>query len=343
LIQPAFHKEKLQGLYDLIIKTIDAFLAKMPTGEAIDIYPLVKELSFNIIINSLFDIHLSEEKLQAIATSFTEIQNFFVKDTSVPIRRIFYPLTQEKNKHLKKAAQLREIFITIINDRKQSGQSKNDLLDMLLNSRYEDTGDTMTTTQMLDEVIILIFAGHETTANALSWLLYLAANNGSVQEKLKKSVSDNPVTESLHNEYIKAAVYETMRLYPPAWIVEREAVNDDGFREYSYPKGMLIISFIYGLHHDKKFWKNAEDFYPERFIEQPDLAKSGYFYPFGAGPRMCIGNNFAMAEMSFFIHQFFKQYTLTATSQTPKKIPLLTLRPNEVRLNIKKEKKNNEF
>jgi cytochrome P450 len=336
LIQPAFHKEKLQGLYSLIIKTIDNYLAAMPQGESIDVYPLMHELTFNIVMNSLFDINLPSEKLKAIASLFTDIQNFFIKDTSVPVRRILYPFTQEKKKFLKKAAELRSLFTAIIQERKQSGETKNDLLDMLLNSKYEDTGEGMTEDQILDEALILIFAGHETTANALAWMLYAVANDNSVQEKIKTSVKNSSVAESLQNDFIKAVINETMRLYPPAWIVERASVSDDSFGAFTYPKKMLMISFIYGLHHDKKFWPDAEKFYPERFIEQPGLVKCKYFYPFGAGPRMCVGNNFAMAEMCFFVHQFFKQYTLTATAQIPKKVPLLTLRPNQVRLGVKK-------
>jgi cytochrome P450 len=336
LIQPAFHKEKLQGLYGVITTTIDNYLTAMPQGNAVDVYPLMHELTFNIVMNSLFDISLPQDKLKAIAKLFTEVQHFFIKDTSVPVRRILYPFTQQKRKFQKKAAELRSLFTAIIKERKQSGETKNDLLDMLLKSKYEDTGEGMTENQILDEALVLIFAGHETTANALAWMLYAVANNNTIQEKLKASITNNNVSESLQNDYIKAVINETMRLYPPAWIVERAAVNEDSFGAFTYPKEMLMIAFIYGLHRNKNFWLNAEQFYPERFIEQPDLAKSKYFYPFGAGPRMCIGNNFAMAEMCFFMQQFFKQYTLTATAQVPKKISLITLRPDEVRLCIKK-------
>jgi cytochrome P450 len=338
LIQPAFHKEKLQGLYGLMIKTITASVAHIPVGEPVDVYPLMHEMAFNIVVNSLFDINLPDEKLKTIATLFTDIQSFFVKDTSVPVRRLLYPLTREKKKCLRKAAQLRDIFTAIIHERKQSGVVKNDLLDMLLNSTYEDTGEHMTEAQVLDEALILIFAGHETTANTLAWLLYSVAANNGVQLQLRQAVNSCGINESTQHDYIKACINETMRLYPPAWIVERAAVSDDGFGEFTYPQNMLMVLFIYGLHHDKNFWPRAEDFYPERFTEQPDLVKSKYFYPFGAGPRMCIGNHFAMAEMSFFVHHFFTQYTVALTGQVPRKIPLLTLRPNAVRLVIQKKR-----
>jgi cytochrome P450 len=126
-----------------------------------------------------------------------------------------------------------------------------------------------------------------------------------------------------------------MRLYPPVWLVERAAVEDDQFGDYRYPRGILLIAFLYGLHHDKTFWPDAERFLPERFMEEPDLVKSKYFYPFGAGPRMCIGNNFAMAELSFFVYRFFGKYRVQATTQVPKKVPLLTLRPDKILLEIR--------
>lgn len=334
LIQPAFHREKLQGLYQLIIKTIDDFLVAMPTGASVDVYPLMHELAFKIVINSLFDISLPREKIEAIAALFTDIQQFFVKDTTIPVRRIFYPFTREKKKYLDKAVQLRAAFGAIVKERKRSGESRNDLLDMLLNSRYEDSGEAMTEEQILDEATILIFAGHETTANALSWLLYSVAGNEAVQDKLKKEIAGISIAASVQNDFIKACINESMRLFPPVWLVERSAVEDDQFGNYRYPRGILLISFLYGLHHDKNFWPDAERFIPERFIKEPDLVKSKYFYPFGAGPRMCIGNNFAMAEMSFFIHRFFTEFTVKTTNQVPKKVPLLTLRPDKILLEI---------
>jgi cytochrome P450 len=158
LIQPAFHREKLQGLYDIIIKTIDEFLLKFPIGKSVDIYPLVHQLSFNILIQSLFDIKLSSQIMEELSQVFTELQDFLIKDINQPLRRFFYPFTGTESIQLKKAQRLREIFLGIIYERKASDKNYTDLLDMLLKSKYEDTGEAMTDEQVVDEVLILIFA-----------------------------------------------------------------------------------------------------------------------------------------------------------------------------------------
>ena len=334
LIQPAFHREKLQGLYGIIIKTIDEFLLQFPTGKNINIYPLVHQLSFNIILQSLFDIKLSSQIMGELSQIFTELQDFLIKDINQPFRRFFYPLTGTENIQLKKAKRLREIFIGIINKRKASDKNYDDLLDMLLKSKYEDTSEGMTNEQIVDEVLILIFAGHETTANTLSWMLYLLSTNKDTVQKLTDSFYGSTIHECLNNEYLKATINEVMRLYPAAWMTERVAIEDDEFEGISFPKNTIIIPFFFGLHRDKKLWTEELKFDPERFISDTKVVKSKNYFPFGAGPRMCIGNNFAMAEMSFFIFSFLKKFQIKSTGQIPEMKALITLRPDRVLLNI---------
>ena len=334
LIQPAFHREKLQGLYSIIIKSIDDFLLQFPIGKSIDIYPLIHRLSFNIIIQSLFDIKLSSQIMEELSQIFTELQDFLIKDINQPLRRFFYLFTGTENTQLKKAKRLREIFIGIINERKASDKNYDDLLDMLLQSKYEDTGEAMTNEQIVDEVLILIFAGHETTANTLSWLLYLLSTNQNTIQKLTNSFDDSTIHECLNNQYLKATLNEAMRLYPAAWMTERVAIADDEFEGFTFPKNTIIIPFFFGLHRDKKLWTEELKFVPERFIIDTTVGKSKNYFPFGAGPRMCIGNNFAMAEMSFFIFSFLKKFQIGSTGQIPGMKALITLRPDKVILNI---------
>ncbi len=336
LIQPGFHREKLKGLYDIIIRTIDEFLLKFPTGKSIDIYPLVHELSFNILIRSLFDIRLSPPIMEELSRIFIELQDFLITDINQPFRKLFYPFTGTENSQRKKAKRLRDIFMAIIEERRASDKSYADLLDMLLNSKYEDTGEPMTNEQIVDEVLILIFAGHETTANTLSWLLYLLAANKEVAQKLTDSMEGSTVQECLNNEYLKASINEAMRLYPAAWMTERAALEDDRFGQFSFPKNTIIISFFFGLHRSESLWQEPQQFNPERFIADTGIIRSKNYFPFGAGPRMCIGNNFAMAEMSFFIFTFLKEFKIKLTGAPPEMKPLITLRPDKVLLNIER-------
>jgi len=336
LIQPAFHRDKLKGLFNLIIKSIDVYLLEFPVGKNIDIHPLVHQLSFNILIQSLFDIKLTSQMMEEIRQIFTELQHFLFKDVNQPLHRFFYPITGTETAQLKNAKRLREIFLEIISKRKESNKQYDDLLDMLLNSKYEDTGETMSNEQIVDEVLILIFAGHETTANTLSWLLYLLSTNKETTQKLTDSFHGSTIHECLNNEYLKATINEAMRLYPAAWMTERVAIEDDKFGSYSFPKNTIIIPFFFGLHRDKNLWNEELNFVPERFIINNKVAKLKNYFPFGAGPRMCIGNNFAIAEMSFFIFSFLKKFQIQATGQIPEMKPLITLRPDKVILNIKR-------
>ena len=336
LIQPAFHREKLKGLFNLMIKSIDVYLLEFPIGKNIDIHPLAQQLSFNILIQSLFDIKLPYQTMEEMRQIFTELQDFLIKDVNQPLHRFFYPITGTENAKFKKAKRLREILLEIILKRKKSKKQYDDLLDMLLNSKYEDTGETMSNEQIVDEVLILIFAGHETTANTLSWLLYLLSTNKETTQKLTDSFHDSTIHECLNNEYLKATINEAMRLYPAAWMTERVAIEDDKFEDYSFPKNTIIIPFFFGLHRDKNLWNKELSFVPERFLINNKVTKLKNYFPFGAGPRMCIGNNFAIAEMSFFIFSFLKKFKIEATGQIPEMKPLITLRPDNVILNIKR-------
>lgn len=335
LIQPAFHREKLQGLNNTIVKSINDFLIDFPTGENIDICPVVHRLSFNILIKSLFDINLSSQIMEEISQIFSDLLDFLIKDTNQPFRRLLYPVTGEKNDNLRKAKRLREIFKKIIKE-KSENKNYSDLLDMLLNSKYEDTGESMSEEQIIDELVIIIFAGYETTANTLSWLLFLLSSNIEKLQKLTASLNNITVFECINDEYLKATISEGMRLYPAAWMTERVAIEDDSFGEFSFPKNTIIIPFFFGLHRNKNLWDEELKFKPERFISEPKIFKSKNYFPFGVGPRMCIGNNFAMTEMSLFLYLFFKEFEIKSTGQIPAMKPLITLRPDKIILNINK-------
>jgi cytochrome P450 len=238
---------------------------------------------------------------------------------------------------LRKSAKMRDIIKGIIEERRSSKDSYSDLLDMLLHTRYEDTGLPIPEERLIDQIMILIFAGHETVANTLSWLLYLLSSETRVTDRLRTSIETISMEDSHREEYFSAVINEGMRLYPAAWMTDRVALKDDQFGEFSFPKGTVILSFFYGLHRNKEYWSDESSFNPERFLaDNTKEKKTKNFFPFGAGPRLCIGNNFAMAEMSFFLYAFLKKFEISPTGQVPEMKPLITLRPDKVILNITK-------
>jgi cytochrome P450 len=337
MIQPSFHLKKIQGLYEIVVKTTEEFLAAFPTGELVDVYPLMHDLAFNIAVRSLFDIELSTGQSQELARIFNELQQFYINDINQPLRKLLYPVTREDRVNDKKSSDLRRIIQGIIQQRRSDTKDYVDLLNLLLNARYEDTGEAMSEDQIIDEVLILLFAGHETTASTLSWLLYQIAPEEAVLEKMDTSIRQTGIYDSVRNDYLQAVICEAMRLRPPAWITDRVALADDRFGEYSFPKGTIILPFFYGLHRDNDYWKDGSAFIPGRFLDgQGKIKKHPGFFPFGAGPRMCIGNNFAMAEISLFLHAFFTQFRIRSTGQKPEMKALLTLRPDKVILGIER-------
>jgi cytochrome P450 len=338
LIQPGFHQSKIQGLYGIIISTARNIISGIPSGENIDIYSQMHKLSFSVLIHSLFDINLSAQTISDLSQGFTDLQDFLLKDVNEPFRKLLYAFSGADRMILGKSKKIKDILKEIIARRKVDGGSHNDLLDMLLNTRYEDSGSVMTEEQIIDEIHVLLFAGHETTANTLSWLLYLLATHPEVLKKLMSAIENVNIFESPQNEYFNAVISEAMRLYPAAWMTERVSIKDDAFDGFRFPKGTIVIPFFYGLHRNKKYWSHASDFDPERFIFSDPVKskKVKNFFPFGAGPRMCIGNNFAMAEMAFILHEFLSNFEISPTEEIPEMWPLITLRPRKLILKLKR-------
>jgi cytochrome P450 len=333
LIQPGFHQQKIQSLYGIMKKTIDDFLLKLPTGDRVDIYPHMNRLAFEVVINTLFDVKIPVSAIDELSRFISEVQEFIIRDIRQSYRSWWFVLTGEVEKNMKKAQRARDILREIIHQRKVSGKKFNDLLDMLLDARYEDTGEPMTEEQILDEILILFIAGHETTGNALTWTLYLLANHPAELVKLRRTTTDLNIQASVTHPDLEAVINESMRLYPPAWVSDRVALEDDSFKDFSYPKGTIIALYYYGLHRNERYWKDAISFVPERFKDwSADKEKTKAFFPFGAGPRMCIGNNFAMAEMALFLQAFIHTFDLKPTNAVPKMNPLVTLRPEGVLL-----------
>ncbi len=339
LIQPGFHIQKIQGLYGIMKQTIDDFLRDFPTGDQVDIYPLMNRLAFNVVVNTLFDIDLPSESIKVLSRFISEVQEFVITDIRQPHKSWWFQLSGEVAKNKRKAEHTREILRNIIHQRQASGTKFNDLLDMLLDARYEDTGEAMSEEQILDEILILFIAGHETTGNTLTWTLSLLASHPEELNKLLEATRNSSIQETVTNARLLAVINESMRLYPPAWVSDRVALEDDSFNGFSFPRGTIIALYYYGLHRSKRYWKHPESYNPTRFLtDEGDKERSKIFFPFGGGPRLCIGNNFAMAEMALFIHSFVHNFDLHPTPVVPVAVPLITLRPKGVVLKVERRK-----
>lgn len=335
MVQPAFHKKKLEGLLAIMSKAIRNELKRIQSNKTEDILPLMGDLAFQVVAQSLFsrDDILSEMKELKRITETN--QQMLIREMRQPYMNWWFKWSGAINRHLGYSKQARELLYTIIEERIASNIEKDDLLDMLLKARYED-GNPMSRDQLIDEVLILFTAGHETTANALSFTLFLLAKYQKVQQKAFENVSkvDLETENYLENiaalSYIKQCVEEGMRLYPPAYYIDRMTIEEDQLGAYTIPKNTMILLAIYELHRDPNFWDTPDTFRPERFDAEHKKDFSNYYYPFGAGPRMCVGNNFAMYEMVLTVAEILKNYKLEAGAEEVEINPLISLRPKEV-------------
>ncbi|WP_374174902.1 cytochrome P450 [Flavobacterium tructae] len=333
LIQPAFHKQKMNQLVENMNETIVSELKELEEEKCIDLFPVMSQLAFNVVAKSLFHLSISEEKLNRIKYIIEEVQNFLIKEIRLPHKAWWFSMSGQVAKHLQLAEENNRIIQEIIDERTTSGEPVNDLLQLLLETRYEDTGEGMSVKQLIDEIKILFIAGHETSANALTFTLYLLGRNPEIQQKVLDEIleieaqTENIVEQLQKMTYLNAVINEAMRLYPPAWITDRQNVEDDTIGPYHLKKGTLIGVSFYELHRNPKYWENPEEFIPERFLGEQKKHSMQYFYPFGAGPRMCIGAGFAIYEMCLTVAHVVKKYVIKSETDTVQFNPLITLKP----------------
>lgn len=340
LIQPAFHKQKMNQLVDNMNEAITSELNSLTEEKSIDLFPVMSNLAFNVVAKSLFQLSTAEDKFQRIKFIIEEVQNFLIKEIRLPHKAWWFSLSGQVKKHLSLAEENNRIIQEIIEERKTSKEEINDLLNMLLETRYEDTGEGMSVKQLIDEIKVLFIAGHETTANALTFTLHLLGNNPEVQQKVFEEITeiesqtDNIIEQLQKMTYTNAVLNESMRLYPPAWITDRQNLEDDSLAQFKIKKDTLIGVSFYELHRNPKYWNNPDEFIPERFLGEQKKESMQYFYPFGAGPRMCIGTGFAIYEMSLTISQIVKKYIIKSNNDVIQFNPLITLKPVNVEVSF---------
>ena len=328
VIQPAFHKKQLAGVLDAVRAAILVELEKIQTDRPMDIFPVFNDLAFQTVVKSLFSSAVGQNEIDRLQFITEAAQKMLVRELRQPYLAWWFKASGSIRKHLGLTAEAREILKGIIEERKNSDKKENDLLDMLLEARYED-GTAMSENQLIDEILILFTAGHETTSNALTFTCELLARNGGHQDQIAEEVAGARANGSNLLEFLRACPYtqkvieEAMRLYPPAYFMDRVNVENDEFEGKSFPKGSSLLFSIYEIHRHPEYWEDPEEFRPGRFSE----VRTNNYYPFGAGPRKCIGNNFAMYEMVLTIAELVSKYTISSTKQEIEIQPLITLKP----------------
>lgn len=323
LIQPVFHRKRIESLQGLMKTEVDAgmvdWMIKSSGDTMLDAYKEMNQLTFRIIAKALFSDSIEESGLTQLSELISTIQAYIIREVRQPHKRWWFKLSGTTAKHIELAKGANELIREIIKKRKQASSKPDDLLTMLLELKYEDTGLGMEEDQLIDECLILFVAGHETSANALSWMIYLLGKHPDEYNRLQNASGEIQVG------LIKNVIEEAMRLYPPAWVIDRISLEEDQILDFKFPKGTLWVIYIRGIHRNPEYWKKPDEFIPDRWND-PELNKEAYL-PFGAGPRLCIGEHFAMMEMQLILQTIVNTWNYKLISTDVVEKPLVTLRP----------------
>jgi len=336
LAQPAFHRERINGYGAIMVKDCLKMLETWTDGETLDIHLEMMRLTMEIVTHTLFNVNVTDDAEKVAAALATLVEPFGHQATLKWILDNRLPTPGNRRFH-KTAARLDEVVYRIISERRAGGnEDQGDLLSMLLQAHDED-GSQMTDQQLRDEVITLFLAGQETTALTLTWGWYLLSQHPEAEEKLWQELDEvlggrAPETGDMPRlKFTEMIVKESLRLYPPAYVVGRESVKDCEIGGYRVPASTQVFMPPWVVHRDPRFFDEPDKFKPERWTPEFTSALPKYaYFPFGGGPRICIGNSFAMMEIVLLMATIAQRFRLRlAPDQKVTIIPAMSLRPRD--------------
>jgi cytochrome P450 len=335
IAQPAFHRERIAGFGESIVRAAEARTADWELGKPIDVASEMMRLTLRVVGETLLGVDLestASEVGPALDVSIHEVMSRF----SSPLQFLPLAFPTPRNRRFSKAIKIMDGVVRgVIATRRANPDGRADLLTMLMETRDEDTGERMNDQQLRDEAMTIFLAGHETTANALTWTFYLLSLHPDVarrlQEELRRVLGGRaPAMSDLGRlDYTRRVLMESMRLYPPAWIITRSTAQPDEIGGYRVTPKHLVMLSSYITHRHPEFWENPEGFDPDRF--EGDLLKKlprFAYFPFGGGPRQCIGNEFAMMEALLILATIAQRVRLDLVPGHIVELdPVVTLRP----------------
>jgi cytochrome P450 len=338
LIQPAFHRERIAAMADMMVDSTAALLDRWAMaardGRPIDAAAEMSKLTLEIVSKALFGTDIGDEAdefadaVTAAITYANHLMNHFMPPP------LFVPTAA--NRHGARAiARVDRVVWRIIEQRRRSATQHHDLLGMLISARDAETNEAMDDKQLRDEVVTFLVAGHETTALALSWAWHLLAQHPDAEQRLHAQVdaalgNEGPrIGDLAALPYARMVIEESLRLYPPAWATSREARAADVVAGMPVPAHATITLSPYVTHRHPAFWDDPQGFDPERFTpERSALRPEFAYFPFGGGPRGCVGKQFAMIEGQIVLAMVARRFRLRSVAGHPvEPNPILTLRP----------------
>jgi cytochrome P450 len=331
LIQPLFQPSRLGGYVPVMLDRTDRTIERWRDGDLIDIHAEMSRLTLSIVVATLFGSDLTEREASAVSAALTEVLAQYPRSFS-PFLRLTERLPLPANRRFARATLVFDgIVYGLIERRRADGADGDDLLSRLIRAHDED--GAMTAAQVRDEAVTLFLAGHETTSNALSWAWWLLARAPEAEVRLQAeadAVELHGAPDSAVDRlpFARAVLDESMRRYPPAWAIGRRSTEPHRAGGYELPAGAVTIVSPWLLHHDPRWWKEPDAFAPERWLEPDPDRPHAAFLPFGAGPRMCVGEPFARLEAVLLLTRIARRWRFEADPGVEVGLqPAITLRP----------------
>jgi cytochrome P450 len=334
LVQPAFHRQRVAGYGDVMAAFAERHVAGWKVGDVIETHAEMMALTQAIVGKTLFDADVSGDAHEVGQAARVLAEDFGARLSS--FRLMPYWLPTPRNLRSRRAVRrLDQIIHRIIAERRASAEDRGDLLSMLLHAQDADDGSRMTGQQVRDEAMTMFLAGHETTAVALSWTWYLLGQHPDAEARLANELREvlggraPSVGDLPRLKYAGMVVTESMRLYPPAYGIGRQAARATEIAGQSIASGDILIVPTWVVHRDRRWFEEPEAFHPERWAGDlaQRLPRFAYF-PFGGGPRQCVGNSFAQMEAVLILATIAQRFRLTLVpGQRITPTPYVTLRP----------------
>lgn len=331
LVQPAFHHRSLEGFATTMAKLTEATIDSWANIDSpIDLHTHMTRLTFDIVGRTLFSADVGREA-DALKDALHYLLDWTNRRSAALVRPPLWMPTPGNLRFLRARRAFDTLIYRLIRERRAAASASGDLLDMLLAASDDDASERL----LRDELITLALAGHETTANALSWTFYLLAKHPDIERRVAEEairvLGDRaPTIEDVANlELTGRVVEESMRLFPPVWGFERQAIGEDRIGDERVTAGTAVMIVPYSMHRDRRYWPDPDRFDPDRFLPEAKKERPRFAYlPFGGGPRVCIGNAFAMMEAKIVVALVLRRKQLRLRPGFEAELePSITLRP----------------
>jgi cytochrome P450 len=346
MMQPAFHRSRTNEYSPVMVECALEHAKRWRSGETRNIAEEMMKLTLEVAVRTLFGTSLASDS-EGIGRATTFLMRYYLRRARSPWRMPESWPTSKNRRARRELEYMDAMVYRIISDRKSEAQPRNDLLALLMAAMHDD-GSQMTEKQLRDETMTLFVAGHETTALSLSWAWYLLSENPAAEaqlhEELRGVLAGRPaeVDDLEKLPYLNAVVQETLRLFPPAYMMARLNVEPVRFGKYEIPPGRTLLASQWVMQRDPRFFEKPEKFLPERWLDGLiERLPAGVYFPFGDGPRRCIGQGFALLETALVLAALTQKFQFRLTPGYPVvPEPLVTLRPRfgiEMQIQERKE------